>query len=344
MTPSRIVPFRGFASITVCLGLLLAAPTVRAEDEVSPARALFLEGRRLATGGNYPAACSKFEESLRLEVGVGTQFNLADCWERIGRTGSAHALFLGAAASAKAAGQTEREQVLRDRAVALEVRLSRLVIETADPDPKLVIKRDDLPIGSDSWGKAVVVDPGSYVVAAKAPGKKPWQQIVKVEPGSRVVTVEVPLLEAVTPAPSSPPVAAPLETRAPVQPDVPRDRGRSSPNYKALALGGFGLASLTVGTIFAVRYRRANDDAKGICPESTGCSLKEIAEHDRLVDKATTSRSWSYVGVGVGVFAVGGAAALYFLGKQQEPARTAVRVLPVVSERGEVGLDLSAAF
>src|SRR5690349_20750961 len=111
---------RGNAALgAFVVGVAMTSPlTARAEEAatpMAPARQAFMEGRKLAQAGDYAAACPKFEESLRLEVGVGPQFNLADCWEHIGRTASARALFLGAAASAKAVGQADREQVLRER-------------------------------------------------------------------------------------------------------------------------------------------------------------------------------------------------------------------------------------
>ena len=79
---------------------LALAPAAHADDD-APALVLFKEARALVGDGKYAEACPKFEQSLALEVGVGTQFNLADCWEHIGRTASAQKLFLGAAASAK---------------------------------------------------------------------------------------------------------------------------------------------------------------------------------------------------------------------------------------------------
>src|SRR5688572_27933584 len=58
-------------------------------DEVEEeARELFLTAKRLAKKGDYEKACPKFEASLKLKSGIGTEFNLADCWEQIGRTAS----------------------------------------------------------------------------------------------------------------------------------------------------------------------------------------------------------------------------------------------------------------
>ena len=331
---SRLGSLLGVAS-------LLLAPVAHAADD-SPARVLFKEGRALANAGKYAEACPKFEESLRLELGVGTQFNLADCWEHIGRMASAQKLFLGAAASAKAAGQADREQVLRDRASALEPRLSKLVIDVTDDNPKLSVKRDQLPLEPEQFGKAVAVDPGKYEIVAKAPGKKPWKKTVEVAASTPIVTVEVPALEASTPEPAPAPQAAVAKAPAVPAPVVVRSPS-ASPNYKALGIGVFGVASLGTGVFFAIRYKNANDDAKGICPSSNHCSLAQITHHDQLVDRATSARSWMYAGVGVGTFAVGAAVALYALGNKETPAHAWVRAVPTVAAN-QVGATLLGAF
>jgi hypothetical protein len=325
-----------------------------AEEQLSPARALFAEGRKLAADGNYAAACPKFEESLRLEVGVGTQFNLANCWEHTGRIASAQALFLGAAASAKAVGQADREQVLRERAAALEPRLTRLVIEVGDSDPKLVVKRDDLPLARDTLGTALAIDPGTYVIVAKAPGKKTWTKKVAVTAQAKVVTVEIPVLEsAEQAAPAAPKQAARAEPRQraaeQTATDPVSDRARTPLPYKAIAVAGAGVASLALGTVFAVRFKKANDDAKEICPSNRNCTVKQIQEHDRLVDKARGSRPWIYAGYGVGVAALGGAAVLYLFDRRTSTsaaarAHTTLQALPAFGQHGELGASVSGAF
>lgn len=312
----------------------------------SPARALFKEARELAVKGDYAAACPKFEKSMSLEPGLGTQFNLADCWEHIGRTMSAQALFMGAAASAKAAGQFEREQVLRERAAALEPRIPRLVIEVDGTDPKLIVKRGDLPLDSDVYGKAKPVDPGSYEIVAKAPGKKPWTKTVDVPAGASIVTVTVPTLEPLAPEPVSAP--APDAKKADLEPAPTRvndspvvDRHSSGPSWGVLGLGALGVSGLAVGTIMAIKYSGANTDAKNICPSSTGCTSQQIADHDRKVDDSRTARTWSYIGFGVGGASLAAAAALIFL--PQKRSEAALVATPVIAD-GSLGASLSGQF
>lgn len=312
---------------------------------VSPARQAFAEGRKLASAGNYAEACPKFEESLRLEVGVGTQFNLADCWEHVGRTASAHALFLGAAASAKAAGQTDREQVLRDRATALEPRLTRLVIEVSSTDPRLVVKRGDLPLESTTWGKAVAVDPGKYVIMAKAPGKKTWEKTVDLTGVKPLVSVEVPELEAAEakPVAAPKPDAKPTPTPVTLPPPAPTDRG-SSINYRALTVAGIGVVAIGFGAYKGLKYLSANGDAKDICPSGRDCSIKQIQDHDRLVDDARTARAWSYAGFGVGALALVGAGTLWYFQRPSSRTSASVRATPVISPDGSVGAFVGGSF
>jgi tetratricopeptide (TPR) repeat protein len=321
--------------------------TARAQDD-SPSRVLFKEGRALASEGKYEQACPKFEAALALEVGVGTQFNLADCWEHIGRNASAQKLFLGAAASAKAAGQADREQVLRERAAALEPRISKLVIDVSDTSPRLSIKRDELPLEQEQWGKALPIDAGEYELSAKAPGKKPWHTTVVVKPGAPVVTVEVPTLEALEEKPEKvEAVAKPAATAksgaltAPNS-EPPRDRSSSGPNYRALGLGGVSVVALAVGTVMGVRYKSNNDDAKAICPSNVDCTPKQIDDHDRLVDKARNERAWMFAGVGVGALSLAGAAALYLFDKPHGSAAR-VRALPALGQN-EVGASVVGQF
>ena len=326
-----------------------AAPAAAAAPEiVSPARALFKEGRELIAQGDYKAACPKFEQSLALESGLGTQFNLADCWEHIGRTASAQALFIGAAASAKAAGQSEREQVLRERAAALEPRIPRLVIEVVDTNPKLVVKRGDLPLDSDAYGKAKAVDPGSYEIVAKAPGKKPWTKKVDVAAGSSIVTVEVPKLE---PAADEAPPVEPKKADKRLPPATPVDTSNKysqhhGPNVAVIGLGVVGVGALAFGAFMGSKYSSANSDAKAICPSGRGCTSQQITDHDQKVDDARGNRTWAYAGLGVGVVGLGAAAALLFLPQteSENPTHSAWLATPVVAADGSLGASLSGKF
>src|SRR5882724_4994889 len=152
-----VVIFKGTAHAA-----LVAAAPVQPEQDEAAARVLFREARVFAERGEYAMACPRFEASFRLDPGMGTSFNLADCLEHIGRTASAWARFLDVAETTKAAGQLERERTARARAAELEPLLSRLTIEIEKPAAGLMVRRDGITIGEALWGVAVPLDPGVH--------------------------------------------------------------------------------------------------------------------------------------------------------------------------------------
>src|SRR5215218_5450162 len=97
------------ALLLVALVLCPASAHADPAVEKAAAEALFQQGKALVAERRFAEACPKFAESLRLDPGVGTLLYLADCQEKAGKTASAWARFLEAAAAAKAAGQADRE-------------------------------------------------------------------------------------------------------------------------------------------------------------------------------------------------------------------------------------------
>ena len=65
------------------------------------AQALFDDARRLVDQGDVEQACPKFEESNRLDPGIGVQFRLADCYEQVGRLARAWITFVDVAAASQ---------------------------------------------------------------------------------------------------------------------------------------------------------------------------------------------------------------------------------------------------
>lgn len=180
-----------FRPLFVALALFIPA-AASADTGAATAHSLFLEARAAMEKGDYEAACPKLEESMRLDPAVGTQLNMADCYERVGKVGSAWAGFLDAASMAKSSHQPDREKLARARAKALEPRLPKLVIDAdASAEPGMEVLRDGMNVGSASWGSALVVDPGAHDVVASAPGKMSWRTVVDAKEG-QTTRVTVP--------------------------------------------------------------------------------------------------------------------------------------------------------
>ena len=304
------------SNVLALLGVVVCsiAPTVsRAEmtDEAG-ARVLFAEGRKLADEGRYGEACPKFEASFRLDPGIGTNFNLADCLEHVGRTASAWGRFLDVAAATRAAGQSQREQVARARAAALEPNLVRLVVEVSSPVEGLIVERDGVVIGRASWGLALPVDPGNHVVAASAPGKRSWSQSTTVPniPTSVTVTVTVPALAELPPE-------KPGVSTAFLAPPPPA-RHRLIP---IVSLGAVAAAAVVVSTVFALQVESENGEAKALCvlPGDQCPTVDEKTRHDQLVSDAHRDQAIAFVSVGVAGVALLAAAYLWWRPRHAPP-------------------------
>src|SRR5437762_4686516 len=98
------------------------------ETSRTAAETLFIEAKKLMEAKRFDEACPKFADSQRLDPGVGTLLNLALCYERQGKVASAWSTYRDAASAARTAGQADRENMARQRASALEPRLSRLTV------------------------------------------------------------------------------------------------------------------------------------------------------------------------------------------------------------------------
>jgi hypothetical protein len=302
---------------------------------------------------HYADACPKFEESLRLDNGMGTQFNLAHCWEKLGRTASAWALFLDVAAAARAGNQTQREVAARERAKSLEPKLTRMRIQVSDPAPGTQVVRDGQEVGKAAWGTGVPIDPGQHVVRVTAPGKEDWSNEVDVPATSRTFTVAVPALkDAPIAPPQVQPEPAPLHT-PPVEADVqaPSSGGSNGQKLTALVVGGAGVAVAAVGTIFAIQSRSDNAAALELCrvPTSvegrTECaSPAEQERHQKLIDAAKRERSFGFIGIGAGSAALITAIILMVSADGDSGPREAAFELAPLWANGVQGAAISGHF
>jgi serine/threonine-protein kinase len=285
--------------------------------------------------GKLDPACDKLAESQRLDPGAGTLLNLADCRERQGRTATAWATWLEAAAAARTAGQAERESLARQRAEALRPRLVTLTIDVPQPSrvAGLTLSRDGVAVGAAVWGSAVPVDPGQHTISASAPGHQSWESSVTVREGNPS-SVIVPQL---TPSPTVAPQAVvpqattspgPASTTPSAQPASPTPSAASAspsggPPAMVYVSGIVGVIGLGVGTVSGLRAMSKNNESEDHCSTSTLCN----SEGKTLRDDAFSAARLSTVGFIVG--GVGLAAATVFwitAPKQQASPQTGIRL------------------
>lgn len=234
----RMTSRRGLI-LALALALAAISPAATADptrEDRAAATALFDEGRRLAADRKYAEACPKFEAAMRLDPGMGTLFNLSDCYERIGRSASAWSGFRDVASQAKAANQPDREKAARERAAALEPKLARvrLVVPADLAGVALTITRDGSPLPAALAGTPIPLDPGTHTLRVEAEGRASWETKVTLGPNGGTTDVNVPSLAPKAPGSASS-SAAPALSSAPPETSAPSASASAPPPSTASA-------------------------------------------------------------------------------------------------------------
>ena len=329
--------FSTLASVAVLSAVVLFAHRAYAQErDPAAAQALFDQARTLMNAKNYGQACEKLAESLRLDPGIGTQFNLAVCQEFDGKLATAWASFLEVASLANASGQAERVKTATRRASLLEPRLPRLQINVP-PEARatgLEVTRDGAMVGEPQWGLPLPLDPGEHRIEVTAPGKLAFAGAVSVAEGA-TTSFNVPVLEAsptsaAVPVPpvvaSAQPVkaqAAPqAEPNAPVNaPSAQSSESSAGPSGLVIGLGVGGLVAVGAGTVFGLMAGSKNDDSKATdaCDAANVCTKKGAG----LRDDAYLFADLATVGFVVGGAAIATAVVLWLTSDESEPSDSA---------------------
>jgi len=303
---------RWTASLVVCVLLAASTSHVAQADEAAPsAEQLFQDARALVEKGDYASACPKLEVSQKLDPAVGTQFNLADCYEHVGKTATAFALFEEVARIARAAGKFERERSAKARAAALAPKLARAHLDVKAAAPGLEIRIDDVLVAKSAWNEAFPIDPGAHRIAASAPSHASWESTIAAKAGT-LAEVSVPELVDTsarpTPAPA-PVVVAPSSTQRTL----------------ALVAGGIGIAGIAVGAVSGIIAVSKRSSAQSECPSEVYAFRCPTESGTAAWNSATTAGNVSTVSFIAGGVFLAGAAVLWFTAPS---ARTRVGMSP----------------
>jgi hypothetical protein len=326
---------RGVGLPTAMFVLLLVGSTAHADgDSPAIAEALFRSGRELMQQGDYAHACPKFAESNRIDPKLGTLLNLALCDENLGKTASAWAEYVQASQTARRLGQTQREQIAREKATALEPTLPHVVVDVG-VEARAQVTLDEQPIGPGAYATPIPVDPGDHVLRATAAGKKPFVESFAMPAGRGERTVHVVLaVEDAPVAVERPEVARP--------PDVARPKEESSSRTWGFVIGGAGLVAIGIGAYFGVQAFSLKHTAEGECSASGMCTRAGLDALGSLKTSETVSTVTTLAGVAA--LAVGAYLVLLPV-KASDPAtgRSTAR-LRVGPDLGARGLRMELAW
>lgn len=320
------------------MGLALvprAALGQASDSNKAAAVALYDAAEKLMAAGSYAAACGKYAESNRLDPQLGALVHLADCYEKNGQLASAWASWRDAIEAAQRRGDA-REQLARERAAALEPKLSRLTIEVPEGSdvPGLEIRRGGSPVARALWGTAMPVDAGEYEIEAAAPGKK--KRVTKITVGGEAATEKYQLgaLED-APATAGKPASPPAR-------DLSTGDNRSSAGSTQRTLGwvagGLGVVGLGAGVLFELQRSSKASDRDGLCPNdkcADEAEKQKVSTLNEEVRSAATAETISFVAGGI--LLAGGAALLLTAPSDGPRASRRVLVAPSVA-RGQIGI------
>ena len=320
--------------------MLLGAATARAQPESenkAAADAAYQRGRDLMTQGQTEAACAEFRRSYQLDPQFGSQYNLALCYQKLGKLASAYGELSELAAKDT---NPKRRARAHELAAKLAPRLTRLTLIVTDPAPQLTVRRDRVDI-TLLVGVTTPVDPGIYVFRAEAPARTPWEQRVDLSAEGATITVEIPALQPLgkgddRTAPGlddgrrTPGLAAPVRVgRA-----APPQRGTSGRTLIAIGAAGAGAVVIGVGFVFGAQAASLTQDAEEECGGSLGACTGSLPDAQSMIDDARDKANLSNLFVGVGVAAVATGAVLW-LTRPRAPREEQPRaqLVPVIDPR-----------
>jgi hypothetical protein len=309
---------------------MLLAQTASAESggasNRAAAEALFNQGRSLVASGKFAEACPKFEASQQLDPGLGTLLNLAECYEKLGKTASAWAEYREAIPLARASGSKVRQDLATQRAQALESRLATLTIRAVsggDDSAQLSIRRDGISVQPAELGSPIPVDPGAHTIEAEAPGKQTWTSTVQIADAAKVA-VDVPALTPLAVAAATTPASAkPVET-PPLDQSSHASSG-SKQHTAAIIVGALGVVSVGVGTVFGLSASSKWSDAKSHCTAYPyGCDQQSLDARSSASSKASLATA-AFI---VGGAAIAGAVVLWVTADSSQEKGVAVAIAP----------------
>jgi hypothetical protein len=285
--------------------LVVGWASAQSEDENrAAARALGIEGIKLANEGDCAAAVDKLSRAAQLFPAPTIVGRLGECQVELGRVVAGTENLqkvvreqLAADAPPAFVEAQERARGVLDRALPRIAKLTVQVLAPAGTSYQVTLDGRPLPVAL--VGVERPIDPGSHEVSVTAPGCAAAKQSVTLpDGGAESVTLTLsPVAPNLVPTPAAPTSSAapPTVPAASVEP-APSSSGRTW-GYVSLGLGGVGLA---LGTVFGVSAMGKKSDLEKVC---SGGRCPPSAQSG--IDSMNTSATLSTVGFAVGIVGVG---------------------------------------
>ena len=307
---SRSWPSPLFAALVIGSGLLVSGRAGAESDneaaETAAARALAVEGVKLAQARQCDAAVEKLERSERLKHSPVVLRYLGECQITLGRWVE------GSEAFRKLLRDPMPEQATPAVEQAYETAAAQLkeigpkiptvtVNVEAPPDTDLTLKVDGKAVADSAIGVALPANPGEHQFQVTATGFLPATSNLELAPSANsVVTLWLKRDPSYQPPkPAAPVVAAQPERTTYVEPVRTQNQSSGSNTGKVLGYVSYGVAAAGLGTgiVLGQMAMKEEDSLGAACPGRV-CP----PEQQDALDAAKTKGTLSTIG-----FAVAGA-------------------------------------
>jgi hypothetical protein len=322
---------------SLCAAAILAPCAAWAQgSDPAAAEALFRRGREAAEKKDWATACPKFAESQRLDPAPGTLLNLAECEEHLGLVASAYEHYRTAAETLGSGD--DRLPFAKQRMASVARRVPHLTLEgqSALP-PQTRVMRDDVELGTASFGVALPIDPGAHSLVVAAPGHASHRVTVTLAEGQALAVT----LEAGALSPPPPPERQLL----PPEPG-PREAAAARPSSPLPTVGivvaAVGVASLGAGAVTGAMVL----GKKAVVSDPTHCNQATHVCDATGVQAASDGRTLSTLSTVA--FVAGGAlvvvgAVVFLKGRADDKAAPSAFLAPELTPEG-AGLRLGGTF
>lgn len=293
--------------------LLFALVSIASADNKSKADQLFKQGKKLMGEKKYSEACDAFEQSFKLDPGIGGEMNIARCYEEWGKLGRAYKAYQKAEQMALDA-KDDRAPKIEVFVKNLEPNVPKLTLRLKAGEPKDVqATLDGERLDPKLIGAAIYLDPGPHTIEYKTESGETKKKVIPVERGGNPeITIEAGPVEVAKPDGGHGDDHKVVDNKHD-EPERPRTTPEPGRNMRiaGLVVGGVGVVAIGVSSYMTLSARsKYNDALAKYCGnmtnncDDTGLTLTHDARHEANVA--------TFVFI-AGAAAVGGGVALYLL-------------------------------
>jgi hypothetical protein len=327
----------------MALALLVPLARTAAAQEEEDAEALFQKGRRLLKDGQYEEACQLLQKSFDLHEGVATEFNLAECEEKLQHFSSAYRHYDHVRIVSATKNDDARAEVAGTRAEIAKARAASITVTVRQPAPNEELRVDGELVVVNGQGKAsLLLDPGPHDLEARADKYLQFIQKFSLTSGAKVAMDVPPLRAAGAPTSTLPKVTPVVDPPKRAQPAVvsPTNSGISGSHVAGYILLGTGTAMVGGGAYFLLDANKTKRMLDEKCPNRVCTDANLQSTYTNAKTETTAGAALAIAG---GVFLITGLGLLATPTNSGATSGRRVQFAPMLGA-GTGGIAASGAF